>query len=172
MSSAEFKSILDNALAIVAIRSRGLSGLDQTIAEIRRKVQAAVSPNESSRERFVEPWSDSQRLEVPFETVEAVVIELHRLGVLHIWVRVKCPNADDQDDCILFETDKPETFQRQLDESCRHCGQIHDNPSWDSLETVYAINLDDPTPRDFDFSRFFANPRPSERRCEPGRMRR
>lgn len=165
MSFAGFKSIFENALAIVATRHAGIPGLQEALTEIRRKAEAAVAESVYSRERFIEPWTISQAVQVPFETVEIIGAELQRLGVLHIWVRMKCPNASDGSDDVLLETDDAAKFRKQLETACRFCGQFHDAPTWDNLETIYALNLEDNEPKEFDLSRFFVSPRYTQTVC-------
>jgi hypothetical protein len=162
MSSEEYKSILDSALNIVSIRCRNLRGADRTLGEIRRRAERAKASPALVHERFFEPWDVSQRLNVPIDTVRSIAGELLRIGILHVWVRVRCPNVPETEENVLVETDNPETLRQQLDNACRYCSQPHRHPAWDQIEMVYALNLDDKEPKEFDLDDFFASSRLSQ----------
>jgi hypothetical protein len=160
MSSEEFTTILNNSLEIAAARAHGLAGIQTACDAIRRKASEAAQSSASSRDRFVEPWQFSQTLNVPLQTVEAIAQQLRKFGVLRLWIRVKCPNHGESGDWFI-ETDRADVLRQRLEQSCFLCGQIHQRMSWDSIEVLYGLNLDDDEPEEFRFEDFFASPQHS-----------
>lgn len=154
MSSAGFETILNNAVSLVSVRCSEHIGLDKTLKEFLRKVASVTAAPDDSPERLFEPWELAQRLQVPLDTVNAIALELHKLGLLHLKVRVRCPNTPETDENVFLETDDAEELQSVLDKPCPYCAQFHDL-SWDNVETVLALNVDDKRRTDFDPTSFF-----------------
>jgi hypothetical protein len=143
---------------MTAMQLKGLRGLDTVLRQIRVRADAAEKDT-TSRIRFLEPDVFSQTEKVPYDTVEKVIRHLHQLGVVHLWARVLCPNDLDIADNTVFETDDPSEFERQLELSCRHCGQFHSELSWEFVEMFYGFNMDTSQIEEIDPSVFFPNPR-------------
>jgi hypothetical protein len=144
MPSNRFEDIFDGAASIVESRCRGMDGVRAVLDDIRDRGRSPVKDFPRNRNLIVEPWIVSQKLHVPLATVESVAAELHKLNVLHLWVRVHCPAADDDDeDDVILETSDPKEFKRRIQEECPHCGQFHDTLTVRDLERFYAIHFDD-----------------------------
>jgi hypothetical protein len=89
---------------------------------------------------FFEPWLDSQQLGVPQDTAEEVGRELHRLSVLSVWTRVRCPEVPADEDGTIIETSSDKELEQVRSEPCPHCGTFHDIvPTF--VETLYAPNF-------------------------------
>jgi hypothetical protein len=101
---------------------------------------------------MVEPRIEAQRLNIPGTTVDRVASELHGLNILHVWARASCPNVEPGEPNTITETDDVKTFQAAITSPCLHCGQEHDELSWENIETFYAIHFED-EPDDFQLSK-------------------
>lgn len=141
MSSDGLGTIYDNAASTVAMRLRGCRGVDEVLSSIRSKVLSDVQDPLENRSLIIEPHRLSQTLGVPIATVELVTEELHILNFVHVWARAVCPVTNDDDNTII-ETDCAKDFKTALTEPCGHCGQVHDELDWSSIETFFAVHVD------------------------------
>ena len=140
MSSDEFPSILRNAAAIVRAKLSGMDGVEKFLSNLESRAPRQAADPKVHRELFIEPWIDAQQVGVPVETAEAVAELLQRFGVLRLWVRVHCPDADESEPATILETDNAEDFDQLVSKSCGHCGRHHDL-RWEHCETVFAFNV-------------------------------
>lgn len=140
MSSSEFATIFQRALDFVAERLKDAPGIEVAIGDLRKV--AVAPPSASLSVELYEPVLVSQKLNVPFDTIERLAEQLLRLGVFHLWVRVMCPDAKDSFDRVMFQTDNSNVFNEKLEESCPRCGRIHSAPEWECIEPVFGLNRD------------------------------
>ena len=153
MSSIEYATIYDHAAAVVKSQCGSTPEVSQILDDFRRRALGDEKDPLENRELIIEPMHDAQILEVPTQLVEKVAAELHRLNILHIWVRATCP-ANNDDELTVIETDSPKAFREMLALSCPHCGQLHEDIDWDHLKTFYAIHFES-APDKFKFSNYF-----------------
>lgn len=153
MSSTEFVTIYDHAAAVVRSELGSTSEVNRVLADFRRRALSNERDPLRNRDLIVEPLHESQVLEVPGDLVEKVAATLHRLNILHIWVRASCPASDEGEDTVI-ETDNPATFRDALASPCPHCAQLHEDIDWNCLETFYAFHFDN-APDKFKFSNYF-----------------
>lgn len=139
MSLTEFKSIFNNAAAIVRARLSEYEGIDKLLDEISGRIPNKQEDPRQHRELFFEPRLDAQQIEVPVDTAESAALLLHQMGMLRLWVRVTCPNTDEHEVGTILETDDPKEFESLAESSCDFCGHHHDL-GWEDCETIYAIN--------------------------------
>lgn len=162
MSSNEFKTIYSNAAAITKATLSAKKGIESLLDELGRRVPDEEKDPRQNRELFFEPRVDAQRIGVPLETAEAAAVLLHRIGVLRLWVRVSCPDAEDHEVGTILETDDPTEFEKLASTSCEVCGRHHDL-GWENCETTYAIctRLDQKEQK-FDFDRLISRVNPTQ----------
>jgi hypothetical protein len=140
MSSNDFASIFEHAASIVRIRLSNLKGVDNVLAAIKTRLATNDFNPLTNRNLFFEPWIEAQQLRVPSDTAEEVSRELHRLTVLHLWTRLRCPDVGLHEDGTIIETDSPQRLQAVLQSDCPHCGSRHGLTSA-IVETLYAPNF-------------------------------
>jgi hypothetical protein len=158
MSSSDFKSIYKNAAAIVQAKLSDKPGIVKLLQALGERVPESDQDPRLCRELFFEPRLDAQQIGVPIETAEAAANLLHRMGILRLWVRVNCPDVDENEVGTILETDEPNDFELISSKSCDNCGRHHDL-GWEDCETVYAISTKlDEDDRHFDYSRLRTRP--------------
>lgn len=155
MSSIEYATIYDHAAAVVKSECGSTPEVTKVLDDFRSRALSDEKDPLANRQLMVEPMHDAQILEVPFELVEKVAAQLHRLNILHIWVRATCPSEDDSAEVV--ETDNPKTFREMLGSPCPHCGQLHEDIGWENMEIFYAFHYDN-VPDKFRFSTYFRKP--------------
>ena len=135
---SELKHIYRNAANIIRAKFSNVNGVGSVLDDVETKfVEGATDPR-IHRDLFFDPRIDSQRLGVPFETAEIVAQQLLTFGLLRLWVRVRCPESEEEAATIL-ETDDSSDFTKIAELGCEHCGSFHEF-TWDDCETVFAIN--------------------------------
>lgn len=142
MSSAEFNLSFDNALDIIRMKYSQCDGLEKVLSDFGRRVATDQQSPIDNRSLFIDPDEDAQRLLVSRDTVSKVLLELRKLKIVHLWVRVSCPNTEIGDESTIIETDKKDEFEEAIFGVCPHCGGNHDDVSWECIETVYAFHFD------------------------------
>lgn len=149
---SELKHIYRNAANIIRAKYSAMLGVEKVLDSLESRLPDGPTDPRSLRDLFFEPRMDAQQLSVPFDTAEVVAHQLHKFGLLRLWVRITCPNVDEGEVGTVLETDNPEAFDRLADESCHHCGGHHDF-DWEHCETVFALNsyLDE-SEQHFDYS--------------------
>lgn len=152
MSSSDYSRILSNALGIVEVRCRHLDGCEAVVAQIASLADSIRNDVPMYPVGLV-PSHLSQALDVPIETVMSVVAELKGLGVVHQWLRVRCPNSADIDS-VRLETDSPDQLRELLESPCECCGQLHRLLDWDHVDVFYALNRSEEVAT-FPFGAFF-----------------
>ena len=158
MSSNELETIYDNAAGTISLRLKKIDGVRKVLDALRTRVLSENKNPLENRSLIIEPVMLSQQLRVPRRAVEAVVEELRRFNLVHLWARAICPVVNADDDNVIVETDNSKVFKDALQESCPHCGQYHSELDWSSIETFYAVNVND-EPDPFDIRRFFISPK-------------
>jgi len=159
MSSDAFETIFDLGAEIVKQRLGESAEIVKTIEDFRRRIQTDDRNPLENRDLIVEPNLDSQILVVPRATVEKIAAEFHKLNILHVWVRVRCPSVEEDDEATVVETKSTKEFRKTLQHPCPHCMQLHEDVGWDCLETFYAFNFDT-TPDRFKLGKFFRSVKP------------
>ena len=149
MSSSEFLNIYDNAVGFVSAELGPSSDIERVLSIFRGRLDTTEIDPLNNRNLLIEPDVDAQLCNVSRETIDRVAESLHKLQLVHIWGRAICPVARDEgDDSTIVESSDSREFRRYLNEPCPHCGQIHGDLPWSSIETFYAFNVDR-TPGDF-----------------------
>ena len=115
-------------------------GVAKFLSNLETRAPRQPADPKVHRELFIEPWIDAQQVGVPVETAEAVAELLQRFGVLRLWVRVHCPDADESEPATILETDNADDFDQLVAKSCGHCGRHHDL-TWEHCETIFAFNV-------------------------------
>ncbi|TWU41882.1 hypothetical protein [Novipirellula artificiosorum] len=139
MSLNELRPIYRNAASIIRAKYSALPGVDKVLNSLEKRLPKEPADPRVHRDLFFEPRIDSQQLSVPLTTAETVAQQLHKFGLLRLWVRVTCPNTEDGEAGTVLETDDSDSFKQLVASSCDHCGAHHEF-SWEDCETVFAVN--------------------------------
>jgi len=143
MSSSELETIFDNAAGTIALRLKDVSGVRTVLNAVRERFLSENHDPLENRKLIIEPPMLSQQLRVSRGAVEAVVEELHRFNLVHVWARAICPLVESDDDNVIVETDDSKAFKEAMREVCPHCGQNHSEMDWSAIETFYAVHVND-----------------------------
>lgn len=142
MQLVEYLLIYDNAASIIEYQYRNLQGVNQILADLRSRLVHTAGNEVALADLTVEPRIDAQRLNVPQDTAIRVTAFLHKINLLHVWLRVFCPKSvRDGDSSIIVETDDSVVFKNAISDYCLYCGAVHADLKLASMEQFYKINL-------------------------------
>lgn len=156
MSSTAFMTILDNSLDALRLRLGNLKDYRRVIEVLHEKAEAQCASVAVSKVKIDIPHLSSVHQLSP-ETLSTTIDELHKLGVVHLWFRLRCPNdSESTTDKIVVETDNASRFRSALQESCPFCGDFHDEDiDWEHIDRIWRFNTDDTQIESFDPEHFF-----------------
>lgn len=158
MYSKELSTTFDNAAGLIGRRLKHLSGVENVLNAVRDRIAEATDSDPVFNPGLkIDPAKFSQRAGAPRATVEAVMAELRRFNLAHLWARASCPVDPEDVDSVLIETDSAADFRRELAEGCHVCGGRHDHGTPPIIETFFALNIGDAKGR-FKLRRFLLKP--------------